>query len=412
MVNRRWWDIATFGAAIVIAVFAFLVYSADPQSRPIIATASVALVVVAYLAFARPEIGAPTSTWRTPAFVAVAAVATALGIAANPFLAMLQTIIYPLIWVITPARRSAIISSGVVAFAVFVGFAVGEGFSVQGLVAGLTTAGFSIVFAIVFGLWIASIAEYSEERGRLLAELTAAQDEVSALSRERGAAAERERFAREIHDTLAQTLAGLVFLAERAGRQSRDGQTEAASETIATVEGVARDALTEARALVARTAAVPSEPVLEAALDRLAARFRAESGIELVVASSGTETELDREAQVVVLRCMQEALANVRKHAAATRVDVRVDVKDDGDVILEVHDDGIGFDPDAAQTGFGLDGMRERLSLAGGVLTISSDPVSGTTLTARLPAIRTAGIAIDASAAAAAVTAADAVADA
>ena len=92
------------------------------------------------------------------------------------------------------------------------------------------TAGFSVAFAIALGLWIASIVEYGEERARLLAELTAAQAEVEALSRDRGAAEERERLAREIHDTLAQTLAGLVILAERAGRQSRDGRADAAAD--------------------------------------------------------------------------------------------------------------------------------------------------------------------------------------
>ncbi|WP_426806427.1 histidine kinase dimerization/phosphoacceptor domain-containing protein, partial [Stenotrophomonas sp. SrG] len=64
--------------------------------------------------------------------------------------------------------------------------------------------------------------------------------------------------ARDIHDTLAQTLAGLVILAERAGMQSADGQSDAAATTIATVEQVAREALTETRAIVASTAAVPS----------------------------------------------------------------------------------------------------------------------------------------------------------
>ena len=205
----------------------------------------------------------------------------------------------------------------------------------------------------------------------------------SRLSRDRGAAEERERIARDIHDTLAQTLAGLVLLSERAGRQARDGRTDAAAEAIATIEQTAREALAESRALVARMAAVPADDALAAAIERLAARFRAEVGLAIDV-EVAAGVDLDREQQVVLLRCLQEALANVRKHARATLVVVTVAPHGEG-IGMTVRDDGVGFDPSAARTGFGLDGISDRATLAGGSVEVDSVPGRGSVLTILLP---------------------------
>ena len=240
-----------------------------------------------------------------------------------------------------------------------------------------------MIFACALGLWITSIAEYGAERAQLLTELTAAQGELATLNHERGVAAERERVSRDIHDTLAQTLAGLVLLSERASRQSREGDVVAATASIATVEQTAREALAEARALVAQTAAVPADDALAAAIERLAERFRREA--DLVITLEISETiALDREAQVVLLRCLQEALANVRKHAEASTVSVVVG-EDEGFVVLHVSDDGVGFDPDAPRSGFGLDGMLDRVALAGGSVEIDAKENKGVVVSVRLP---------------------------
>ncbi|SIT68405.1 sensor histidine kinase [Microbacterium sp. RU33B] len=383
MSNRRWWDVAVTAVTVIVLPVALL---QDLSTPPDAATgvASVGLVILAYFFIARPELSDAAPRWRLVAFTAVAAAALVIGVATVPFLAMMQVMIYPLAWVIAASRRPAIIASCVFAVAVFFGFFIGSGFTLDGAVAGLITAVFSLAFSIAFGLWIASISDHAEERGRLLAELDLAQTELEALALDRGASQERERLARDIHDTLAQTLAGLVILAERAGRQSRERQTDAAAVTIGTVEQVARDALAESRALVARMAAVPSELAFEAAVERLAERFRVESGLDIEVdlAELAPDAASDREAQVVALRCLQESLANVRKHADATRVVVRAD---EGEGIrLVVSDDGRGFDPEAPRTGYGIDGMRDRLALAGGALSVESAD-GGTTLRIGIP---------------------------
>ncbi|WP_203580286.1 sensor histidine kinase [Microbacterium hibisci] len=385
MLTRRGWDAIVSIVSAVIAIALVFLFPPAGTARTVIALGAIGLFVLGYALIGRDAIEPPRAAWRYPAFLSVAAVAAGVGAGAAPFMAMLQTLAYPLVWVIGDSRRRGVGGSAVIAASVFVGASFGYGPTVDSLLAGGTTAVFSLSFAIAIGLWIARIAEYGEERERLLAELTAAQSEVEALSRERGASAERERLARDIHDTLAQTLAGLVIFAERAGRQSREGQTDAAAATIATVEQVARDALAESRALVARTAAVPGEPAFGAAVERLVARFREHGTTRIALDADAVAGELDREAQVVLLRCLQEALSNVTKHAAAANVAVRVEVGADGAAALLVSDDGRGFDPSQGSTGFGLEGMSGRVALAGGTLDVSSTPGRGTTVTVRLP---------------------------
>ena len=388
MLSERRWDAIVAIVATVITLAVVFLFTPPTPARTAVSLAAIVLFVAGYAVVGRAAVEPPRAAWRYPAFLSVAAVAVGIGVGAAPFMAMLQTLAYPLVWVIGDSRRRGIGGSAVIAGSVFVGVIIGNGADADSVLAGATTAVFSLAFAIAIGLWIARIAEYGEERERLLSELTAAQGQVKALSRERGASAERERLARDIHDTLAQTLAGLVIFAERAGRQSREGQTDAAAATIATVEQVARDALAEARALVARTAAVPGEPAFAAAVERLVERFRAQGRAAIELDTADAAGELDRETQVVLLRCLQEALSNASKHAAADRVQVRVRVEAGGGAALEVADDGRGFEPASPGAGFGLDGMRERVALAGGTFEVDSTAGRGTSLRVHLPTAR------------------------
>lgn len=391
MQNRRWWDAAVIAASLMVVIALVVGPSGGTPVGTAVATAGLLLFGAGYAVVARPGLRAP-GRWRLPAFAACAAVAFAGGCAGEPFFAILLAIAYPLIWLLAGTRSRAIVGSIVVAAGVFVGVAIFSGFleggedAIPALFTAAATAAFGLAFAIAFGLWVASVVDYGQERARLVAELTAAQSEIEALSRDRGAAAERERLARDVHDTLAQTLAGLTILSERAGRQLQEGRADAATETIATVERLARDALGEARAIVSHSAAVPSDAALGDSVERLVARFRAESGLtidlDLQLDSDGVIT---RDSQLVLLRCLQEALSNVRKHAAATKVDVHVWAGPDGGARLSVADDGRGFDVTARGDGFGLEGMAERVSLAGGTLDVSSIPGAGTTVAVDLP---------------------------
>jgi signal transduction histidine kinase len=392
MQNRRWWDAALIAGSLIVVVALAVGPSGASPVDAAAAGAALVLFVVSYLVAARPALTAPRA-WHFPVFVAGAAVALAGGCAGEPFFAIMLAIAYPLTWVLAVGRRRAIGGSIVVALGAFTGVALFSGVleggeaAVSALAVGAAVAGFGLAFAIAFGMWISSVVEYGQERARLVGELTAAQAEIEALSRDRGAAVERERLARDVHDTLAQTLAGLTILSERAGRQLGEGRADAAADSIATVERLSRDALDEARALVSRMAAVPSDAALGDAVERLVGRFRAETGlaIDLDVRLDPARV-LSRDAQLVMLRCLQESLANVRKHAAATRVDVRISAGPDATVQLAVADDGSGFDVTARRDGFGLEGMTERVALAGGALDVSSTLGGGTTLVVRLPA--------------------------
>ena len=382
MSETRWWDLVVPAVAAAIVAL-ILVFAAPDLLTRILVAISAALLVVAYFTMGRRLVCGNGSAPLAAVFVILVTISIGIGVAAAPFMAMLQTLAYPLVWVSVRTRRGGIAGSAAIGFGVFVGFLFRGGFTLESFWDGLLSGGLAVVFSIALGLWISSIAEYGEERARLVTELTDAQSQIEALSRDRGAAEERERIARDIHDTLAQTLAGLVLLSERAGRQARDGRTDAAAGAIATIEQTAREALAESRALVARMAAVPADEALAAAIERLAARFRAEVGLAIDV-DVAAGVDLDREQQVVLLRCLQEALANVRKHAQATLVTVAVASDVDG-VRMTVRDDGVGFDTSAARTGFGLDGIGDRATLAGGSVEVVSEPGRGAVLTIVLP---------------------------
>jgi signal transduction histidine kinase len=128
---------------------------------------------------------------------------------------------------------------------------------------------------------------------------------------------------------------------------------------------------------------------LGAAIEALLDRHREQSGFELeseltLPRPAAAEARLDTELEGAVYRLVQEALTNVARHAAASRVRVAVG-EFDGELLVEVQDDGSGFDAEARSGGFGLAGMRERVSLANGTLSISTGE-HGTVVKACLPA--------------------------
>lgn len=374
MDNPRWWHVALAALGLVLAV---LVLVSD------IGAARQAGALVALAVFVAGWFVLGVQAFRHPgaaiALSAVVVVATGAAIAFYPMMAIMQAVAYPLLWVLARSLREAVLLNIVLAAAVGVGFWVSTGDLAQ---AALTVA-LSLGFSLALGIWITSIAERSEERQRLLDELTATQDRLAAVSRDAGIASERERLAREIHDTIAQDLTGLVLLAQQARRDLAAGDPPAVEERLALIEENAVTALAETRALVAATAPVSlATGGLREALDRLAERTTRETGIAVEV--TGDAPNLDRASEVVLLRCAQEGLANVRKHSGARTATLEVGAGPAG-ARLTVRDDGHGFDAALPPSGFGLGGMRDRLALVGGDLVVASSE-RGTELTATLPA--------------------------
>lgn len=371
MTSVRWWNIAIPGIAVVLIA---LLLVGNPTTMSLVGgLASIAVFLVVWFTLGRYAMTNHAARLVfIPALIAISAVATGF----ETSMATIQCVAYPLLWVLIDRTRRAVVANIVLAVAIGVGIYASTGSPV--IAVAIQAA--SLAFSLAIGSWITTIAQQSDERQRLLDELRAAQEKLSILDRDAGVASERERLAREIHDTIAQDLTGLVMLAQRAQRELSIGDSP--SGTLGMLEESARTALAETRALVASGAPVALSGGISDALDRLGERFARETGLEVMVAADDLP-KLDRDTEVVLLRCAQEGLANVRKHSAARAASVSA-WADNGSVALRVTDDGTGFDPDAATEGFGLDGMRSRLALVGGSLDISSSP-AGTVLTATLP---------------------------
>lgn len=201
--------------------------------------------------------------------------------------------------------------------------------------------------------------------------------------------AERRHWARELHDETLQGLGALRVLLSSALRRNDPARTqEAMREAVQHLEqeiGNLRAIITELRP------AALDELGLRTAIESLLERHRIQSGFdvesELVLPGPSTrEHRLDGDLETTVYRLIQEALTNVAKHARADRVRVRVLAGEtDEELSIEVRDDGVGFDPETIGDGFGLAGMQERVTLAGGTLSVVSGE-HGTVVSARMPA--------------------------
>lgn len=237
----------------------------------------------------------------------------------------------------------------------------------------------TLVFSMALGTWIIRIIEQSQERAELIAELDAGRHEISRLSSAHGALAERERFGREIHDTLAQGFTSLLMLIQ-AVEAELDHDLPQARRHLALMDETARQNLAEARALVAGGTPADLEGAsLPDALRRLAARHDATLEV------TGPVRALPAGPEVVALRSCQEALANARKHAGSSApVGITLAYADET-LTVSIRDGGCGFDPGAVSGGYGLAGLRARAAEVGGTARVRSGPGDGTTVTVRLP---------------------------
>jgi len=197
------------------------------------------------------------------------------------------------------------------------------------------------------------------QRRELLARLEAAMEENAGLhaqlltqAREAGVLDERQRMAREIHDTLAQGLTGIITQLEATERASR--RPEQWRRHLDQARALARDSLTEARRSVQALRPEPLEDAgLPDAIAHMAGRWSETSGVVSSVETTGEPRPLLAELEMTLFRVAQEALANVGKHANASKVGLTLSYMDDT-VLLDVRDDGVGF---AAGPG-GADGRR------------------------------------------------------
>nr|MBN1229582.1 sensor histidine kinase [Anaerolineae bacterium] len=251
--------------------------------------------------------------------------------------------------------------------------------------------GMSYIGSIALAWFIYAVIKQSQERKRLIEELREAQEGLSAAERQAGMLEERQRLAREIHDTLAQGFTSIIMHLETMDAHLSPDQ-EDIRKYLDLARQSARASLAEARRMVwALQPESLERRSLEDAITRYAGRWSKETGIGVKLSVVGEPCHLPPEYEVTLLRTTQEGLANIRRHAQAHSVTLTLTYMDDL-VALDIRDDGIGFDPEPAGPdlgeptgGFGLRSMRERAEILGGTFALESTPGGGTTIAVALP---------------------------
>jgi signal transduction histidine kinase len=324
---------AVFG---VLAVLTVVVVFPDVKSLVLLAVLSVWYAVVGAPAL-RAEPGR-----RGLLYAVVAAPLTVTLFAFDPSSSIMLFALYPHMWALLPVR-GAIVGTVVVITAVAVVTVLSES-----LLFAVVFGGVTLLVGLLLGLWITRIIDQSRHRAALVV-------------------TERQRLAREIHDTLAQGFAAVLLQLEAIE------STIGPNEHVAKARRVARENLAEARALVDALApphlhASSLPDALRRIADARGACFQL----------TGRPRALPATQEVMLLRAVQEALTNADKHAAAGRTEVALHYADA--VTLVVSDDGAGFDTAQQSTGFGLTAMRSRAAEAGAELTIHSVAGDGTEL--------------------------------
>ena len=239
------------------------------------------------------------------------------------------------------------------------------------------------------GRVIAELAETNRRLELALAENAGLHAQLLAQAREAGVLDERQRLAGEIHDTLAQGLVGIVTQLE-AAEQAKDVPAEWGRHLDQARE-LARSGVMAARRSVRalRPEQLENAHLVEA-IEELGRSWRRTSGIPVRTETTGCPQTVSEEVEAALFRVAQEALTNVAKHASASMVGLTLTYLDDV-LLLDVRDDGSGFDPagpagSAVRSGsYGLAGMRERLRRVGGRLEVESVPGEGTTVNASIP---------------------------
>ncbi|MGW7638337.1 sensor histidine kinase [Streptomyces decoyicus] len=408
----RWFGLWDSYFVICYLVTTGLVFTSGvPQGLRVIAIGALTLVVPWYAGLGRPLMLRHESDRRNTVFAVGLFVLFGVAAAADLMSAFALFAVVPMLMMSLATRPALVL--GVLGNLLPVTMMWLQGGATGPAVLFVLLASLlGIALSVLLGLWIKRVVRQNKEHAALIEELRQNREQVARLSHQAGISAERERLAREIHDTLAQSLTSIISLV-----QAVDAEVEAAPaaarQHLALVGRVAKESLAEARAFVAdRTPASLQESSLAQALRRQADGLTAQTGLLVRFAVEGDERPLPMAVNVVLLRAAQEAGTNVRKHADARAVDMVLRYGA-GQVGLRVADDGNGFGKAAASAaekdegrgtagqgqdqdqdqdqdqgdggGFGLRGMAARVAEIGGVMSVVSEPGAGTAVEVKVP---------------------------
>ncbi|MET4637579.1 sensor histidine kinase [Mycetocola sp. 2940] len=383
------WSLHSLLIALIVVVMVRSVISDAPHEALIHGLASSLLVVYlggSLLAHLKPE-SVRTLRWVAWLWVGVLSLLWLALVWLTPDAAFL---VFPLFFLFLQLLPSRVAVAAVVVSTALAVAAIGihSTFTIGGVIGPIIGAG--VALAIGFGY--RALYREAEERQQLITELVETRSELAAAERAAGVLAERERLAREIHDTIAQALSSIQLLLHAAERLDGD---RPGLEQLQLARQTAADSLVDTRRIIGElTPPALDDRTLPGALARLAdstAETLRAAGTPAAVnfQLEGDPVPLPMNVTATLLRIAQGAIANVARHARASRADVTLTYQSDS-VSLDVVDDGIGFDPGEAASAapgdsFGLRAIRQRVASLGGVLSVESAPGEGTALAVTVP---------------------------
>ena len=238
-----------------------------------------------------------------------------------------------------------------------------------------------LAISTIIGAFISSIIKQSTDRQRLIDELTRSRANLMKVEREAGRLTERQRLARDIHDTLAQHFTSIIMHLSAA----KYSNPESVQSEVQQAEEAAREGLGEIRRIVwdMRPEQIEKASLVEA-VEELAARWSAENSVLVKMKVTGTPRSLTSSAETALLRISQEAMHNINKHAQAKNVNITFSFMEDL-FVMDIADDGLGFEPSKIKNGFGMKTMRDRAEELSGTLTIESERGAGTAIAVSIP---------------------------
>ncbi|HET9432664.1 MAG TPA: sensor histidine kinase, partial [Chitinophagaceae bacterium] len=238
-----------------------------------------------------------------------------------------------------------------------------------------------LIISTIIGAFISSIIIQSTDRQRLIDDLTRSRANLMRVEREAGRLNERQRLARDIHDTLAQHFTSIIMHLAAA----KHSNFETVQTQVQQAEGAAREGLDEIRRIVwdMRPEQIEKASLIEA-VEELAARWSAENSVQVKMKVTGTPRSLTSSAETALLRISQEAMHNINKHAQAKKVNITFSYMEDL-FVMDIADDGLGFEPSKIKNGFGMKTMRDRAEELSGILTIESEQGIGTAIAVSIP---------------------------
>jgi len=329
----------------------------------------------------------PLAAWRRIRSwegAAVILAVTALGVVAVSTEEPITYVVFPaLIWVAfrfgAPGATLSIAITAAVAIGV-TAHDVGP-FSQQAIDHKTLSTQLYIAVAALTTLFLSAVVSERERSSRDLA--------LARRNEGERAVEERRRIARDLHDSVSQALFSTVLhtrTAQKALEQDGASPSGRVAQSLSAIAELTKSVQSEMRALIFELRRDPVHDGLVSALSRHAASLRAADGPAIKVQGPTSRLALSQGVETQLYGIGREALANVVKHAQATAAFVRVEAQN-GQILVEVRDNGKGFDPGAGHSGhFGLDSMRSRATEIGGRLTIASNPGFGTAVRVRIPA--------------------------